>query len=133
MRHFFTDGTLLGKSRVAIFWSDGNLFVLNYQIRGKKCQDHSHCTECHVNYFFFRIMFLKNMYLLSDRFYTIKMSVENNVEITKTIVCTSWHLDKLYNFNNEFIGGYFHVMVIDRTMKLNKMSKNILLWSNHFY
>lgn len=50
-------------------------------------------------------MFFKNMYLLSDRFYTIKMSVDNNVEITKTIVCTSWHLDKLYNFNNEFIGG----------------------------
>lgn len=99
MRHFFTDGTLLGKSRVAIFWSDGTFLYWTIKLGGK-CQDHSHCTECHVNYFFFRIMFLKNMYLLSDKFYTIKMSVENNLEITKTIVCTSWHLDKLYNFSN---------------------------------
>lgn len=60
------------------------------------------------------------------------MSVENNFEITKTIVCTSWHVDKLYNFSNEFI-GYFYVTVIDRTMKLNKISKNILMWSINFY
>lgn len=56
------------------------------------------------HYFFFRIMFLKNKYLLVDSFYTITISVENNFEITKKIIRTSWHLDQLYNFSNNFIG-----------------------------
>lgn len=29
--------------------------------------------------------------------------------------------------------GYFHVILIDRTMKLNKIAKNILMWSVPFY
>lgn len=51
-------------------------------------------------------MYLGKRYLLADSFYSIKMSVENNFEIIKTLVCTTLQLDKLYNLSNEFIGVF---------------------------